>query len=154
MNLILNYLTSKYLYIVGLCLVLLAILDIVKAFKDKEKTRLILLLAVFLVAVIVPLGHLFTKITVETEEFSTARDNIAYINGNDGNIILKTKKTIEEPIDLRIKDRWIHLTYLTDYSIKDNNEVMINYEFGNNDIDNKMVAETGLIFTYKGRQLR
>lgn len=63
-----------------------------------------------------------------------------------------TQKDIEEAIDLRIKDNWTRLVYLTDYELMGKRRVKIGYEFGDNDEYNHEIANRGLVFTYKARK--
>jgi len=135
-----------------LAILVLAFIEIRETCREKHWIKFIFLVIVFVPLVVIPAYNTINYITVRTEEFSTAKNNIKYLRGETGNIIFETQKNIEEPVNLRIKDRWINLVYLTDYAIKDNKKVMINYEFGNNAIDNKKVADIGLVFTYKTRR--
>ena len=151
---ILGWMTNKYLYIVSISLIMLASIEIFDTFRSNKWKKAVLLIIIFIPVVLVPAYNACTYTSIEKEEFSTSKNNLSYLNGRRGNIIFRTKKYIEEPVDLRIKDRWIRLVYLTDYAVKDNKEVIINYEFGNNDKDNKKVAEIGLIFTYKAKNRR
>lgn len=152
LNVVAGWLNDKFLYIIGLAIVVLASIEICGTYREKHWIKFVFLIIVFIPLVMVPAYNTVNYITVRTEEFSTMKGNIRYLSGETGNIIFETQKNIEEPVNLRIKDRWINLVYLTDYAVKNNKEVMINYEFGNNDTDNKKVADIGLVFTYKARR--
>ena len=150
-----NIIVEKYIYFVACALILLAGIEICEAIRNKRWIKFSLLIMVIGATLVNPVFNLITVTPVVKEEFMTDKENIQYSKGDTGNIIIKTGKYIEEPIDLRVKDTWTHLTYLTDYYIvKDNREIMISYEFGNNDKTNKEVAKQGLVFTYKTRQNR
>jgi hypothetical protein len=151
---ILNFFRNYYPYVAGLMIALLAVLDLFDAWRDKKKFRLICYAIAIVATVITPIQELVTNVAIQKDEFSTRIGNISFKEGSASNIILETKKDIEEPIDLRIKDTWIHLSYLTDYDMKDKRKIIINYEFGNDKETNKRVAEQGLVFTYKTRKMR
>jgi hypothetical protein len=149
-----KWIVDKYFYIVVLFIIIFAIIEIKQSFRDRKKLRAFMLIIIFFAVVAMPAYDMIAPVVVEKQEFSTAKGNIRYSNGASGNMILETEKDIEEPIDLRIKDDWRRLVYLTDYDIKGKKEVFINYEFSNNDAVNKSVAQNGLVFTYKTRKWR
>jgi len=151
---ILQFICEKYIYIIAFVIVLLAIIEIIDARREKRWWKFRLLVMVIFFTAITPIYELITYTTVEKEEFSMDSKNIKFLKGETGNIFFETKKPILEPVDLRIKDRWIRLVQFTDYDIKDNKKVIINYEFGNNDKINKEVANIGLIFTYKTKKFK
>lgn len=152
MNNVWNFIVAKYVYIIGLGMAIISLMDIKEAWENKRRLKLFFLIIVIGVTVAIPIWQVITYTTVKTEEVSIAKNNIHFLKGDTGNIKFTTTEAIEEPIDLRIKDTWIHLTYLTDYSVDNSKNVTINYEFGNNDTDNKTVANKGLMFTYKTRR--
>lgn len=148
---IIRWIVDKYFYIVGLLVVILAWMEVNYSWKEKRRAKAVMLILVFISMVAMPVYNIVAPVVVVKEEFSTARNNISYSRGMKGNMILKTEKDIEEPIDLRIKDTWSRLVYLTDYNVRGKRGVFINYEFGNSDTVNKGVAQNGLVFTYKTR---
>lgn len=94
---------------------------------------------------------LITPPIVKSESFLNSQVNLEYAKGSQGNIYFRTKMDVLKPIDLRIKDTYSHLTYMTDYDLLGKRIVFINYEFGNKDATNKQIADNGLVFTYETR---
>ncbi|GEM_PF-4222936 len=144
----LRFIIDKYIYVVAACLFFLALSDLRETWKSKRYIKFIMLLVVIGVTVTKPIYEYVTYVPVVQEIFTDGK-NIEYLERAD-NIIFKTTEPIIEPIDLRVKDTYIHLTYLTDYDVKnDKKTVIINYPFGNNKETNRDVAKRGLVFTYK-----